>query len=131
MSYELGTTQSQHVSRCHCVALYDLMLFAAVDELSDDGPAEPEPKQRKVRTRKIRRSKPKADLNHVQNLIKDQQLLSQKLSKKCGCAAGTCTSQFLEESKLNEYIQYLTHWGSLAKLDQDQIASRLYHLLWI
>ena len=53
-------------------------------KLSDDGPAEPQPKQRKPRAHKIRRSKPKADLNHVQNLIKDPKLLSEKLSKKCG-----------------------------------------------
>ena len=113
------------------------MLFDDVDDLSEeDAPAaspKPKPKlgPRKARSHKIRRSKPVPDSNLYQELLSKPDALEKRLSRECGCRAGTCTSQFLEPSRVKDYTEYLERWASLAKLDQDQIVPwRCCFFLW-
>lgn len=104
------------------------MIFDPVDGLSSDeaGPegeaaAKPSPKRRR---RRIRRRKEQNEAERsLQKLVQDPTELSAKLSKPCSCAQKTCSNQFLDEPKFQEYRDYLAHWLSLAKLDQDQIVA--------
>lgn len=105
------------------------MIFDAVDVLSgDEAPAPSASATAKLRSlRKFRsvRAKPKKKdtRSSAQKLVDDTDLLSKKLSQRCRCRRLTCCSQFLAEAKFELYRQYLARWSSLAKLDQDQIAS--------
>ena len=106
------------------------MIFDPVDGLSSDeagpeGEAKPPPQTRRRRIR--RRKEQKEDDRSFQKLVQDPNVLSTKLSKPCGCKQKTCANQFLAEPKFQEDRDYLAHWLSLAKLDQDQIAACLQH----
>ena len=98
------------------------MLFNAVDALSDDDQGGPQPSEgplfaaRKRRRLSTPNAQPVGDAD-------PQASLRAKLEEDCPCLQKICCRQFLEPVKFAELWSYLKEWDSLAKLDQDQIAS--------
>ena len=104
------------------VLLCSAMLFATVDALSDDDQDGPPPSEGPLfAVRKRRRlSRPNAQpVGHAD----PQASLRVKLDEDCPCRQKICCRQFLEPLKFAELWSYVKEWDSLAKLDQDQIAS--------
>ena len=122
-----------HVFMCIALSLYaprSLMIFANVDGLSSDEAPVPKAgvlksaRERKPRSFRIRKNKRKCDCcSSAQRLAEDPDLLLKRLSRACGCRRTTCCSQFTSGTNLLRYKDYLARWCSLAKLDQDQIAT--------